>query len=89
MRYFSEEILKKWLPSPEWMVAMEENQPEEVINVRRCRDCVYYDTEIPTIDVNGEFGFCQYRTDLTFQEDGTIHYYFTGEDGFCNEDDII
>lgn len=88
MKYFSEEVLKKWLLSPEWLVAMEENHPNEVINVRRCRDCEYFERDHPTIETDGDFGYCAYKTDFMVLDNEPINWYFTDINGFCNEDDL-
>lgn len=89
MKYYSEEVLKHWLPSSKWLIAMAEQYPEEVINVRRCRDCEYFVCEHPTIETDGDFGYCEYRTDFIVMDDEPIDWYFTDINGFCNEDDII
>ena len=34
MKYYSEEVLKHWLPSLKWLVSMEERYPDEVIKVQ-------------------------------------------------------
>lgn len=88
MKYYSEEVLKHWLPSLKWLVSMEEHYPDEVINVRRCRNCEYFMREHPTIETNGDFGYCEYRTDFVIMDDEPINWYFTDINGFCNEDEI-
>lgn len=89
MKYYSEEVLKHWLPSLEWLVSMEERYPEEVINIRRCRNCEYFIPDCPAIDTNGDFGYCEYKTDFNaLEENWPINWYFTDINGFCREDDI-
>lgn len=85
MKYYSEKILKYWLPIPKWLV---EKYPEEIINVRCCRDCEYFERDHPTINTDGNFGYCTYKTDFTVLDDEPIHWYFTDINGFCREDDI-
>ena len=59
------------------------------INARLCRNCEYYIPEHPTIDTDGDFGYCEYRTDFNALEEGwPINWYFTNINGFCNENDI-
>ena len=58
------------------------------IHVRLCRDCEYFVPDLPTIDVDGDFGCCEYRTDFAVFDDTPINWYFTDINGFCNEDDI-
>ena len=58
------------------------------INVRLCRDCEYFEREHPTIDTDGDFGYCTYKTDFVVLDDEPIHWYFTDINGFCREDDI-
>ena len=58
------------------------------INVRLCRECPYFEQEHPTIDTDGDFGYCTYKTDFAVLEDEPIHWYFTDINGFCREDDI-
>lgn len=90
MKYYSEDVLKHWIPSSKWLAAIEKRFPEEVINVRRCRDCEYFIPEDPAIDPNENFGYCDYRTDYTdyMLNDGAINWYYTSINGFCNENDI-
>ena len=88
MKYYSEEVLKHWLPSLEWLVSMEEHYPNEVIKVRRCRGCEYFIQDHPTINTDGDFGYCEYKTDFCVLDDEPINWYFTDINGFCREDDI-
>lgn len=88
MKYYSEEILKV-IMTTEWLNAIKEHCINgEIINVRLCRNCEYFKRDHPTIDTNGDFGFCTYRTDFTVLDDEPINWYFTDINGFCNEDEI-
>ena len=58
------------------------------INVRLCRDCEYFEQEHPTIDTDGDFGYCSYKTDFEILDDEPIHWYFTTKNSFCDENTI-
>lgn len=88
MKYFSEEQIRDQF-GPLECEAFFKRQNDGAINVRRCRDCEYFVREHPTIDTDGDFGYCEYRTDFAVMDDEPIDWYFTDINGFCNEDDII
>ena len=88
MKYYSEDLVRRMV-APDWLATMEKNYPDEVINVRRCRDCEYFEKDHPAISTDGDFGYCSYRTDFTVLDDEPINWYFTDINGFCREDDII
>lgn len=89
MKYYSEEILKL-IMTTEWLNAIKENCINgKIINVRLCRDCEYFERDHPTINTDGDFGSCTYKTDFAVLDDEPIHWYFTDINGFCREDDII
>ena len=88
MKYYSEKQIREWFDSFEWKIFFEQ-QGDEAINVRRCCDCEYFISEHPTIDTDGDFGYCEYRTDFAVLDDEPIHWYFTDINNFCNEDDLL
>lgn len=92
MKYYSRKILEQYLKNTRFnkiLDIMNEEPLDESINVRRCRDCEYFIRDHPTIDTDGDFGYCEYRTDFnTLEETWPIHWYFTDINGFCREDDI-
>ena len=100
MKYYSIEILEQYLKDTRLnkiLDIIDDVEPEITegktapakINVRLCRNCEYFVPDCPTIDTNGDFGYCEYRTDFnTLEETWPIHWYFTDINGFCNEDDI-
>lgn len=88
MKYYSEDLVRRMV-APDWLAVMEKNHPDEVISVRRCRDCEYFVPDCPAINTDGDFGYCEYRTDFNaLEENWPIHWYFTDINGFCREDDI-
>lgn len=86
MKYYSENDIKELVTETEVNYLFAHSTP---INVRRCRDCEYFIREHPTIETDGDFGYCEYRTDFIVLDDEPIDWYFTDINGFCNEDDII
>ena len=58
------------------------------IKVRLCRDCPYFEQEHPTIDTDGDFGYCSYKTDFAVLDDEPIHWYFTNKNSFCDENTL-
>ena len=89
MKYYSEEKIRDQF-DPFECEAFFKRQNDGVINVRLCRDCEYFYTRTSNIDTNGDFGYCEYRTNFnTFEEEWPIDWYFTNMNGFCNENDII
>lgn len=90
MKYYSEEQIRDQF-GPFECEAFFKRHESGAINVRRCRDCKYYISELPTIDTDGDFGYCEYRTDFSdyMLNDGPINWYFTDENSFCDENQII
>ena len=92
MKYYSRKILEQYLKNTRFnkiLDIMDEEPLDESINVRLCRNCEYFIPDCPTIDTNGDFGYCEYKTDFnTLEETWPIHWYFTDINGFCREDDI-
>ena len=91
MKYYSRKILEQYLKNTRFnkiLDIMDEEPLDESINVRRCRDCEYFIRDHPTIETNGDFGYCEYRTNFFVLDDEPINWYFTDINGFCNEDDI-
>ena len=87
MKYFSEEQIRDQF-NPFECEAFFKRQNSGSINVRRCSDCEYFIPEHPTIDTDGDFGYCEYRTDFAAMDDEPINWYFTDINNFCNEDEI-
>lgn len=58
------------------------------IKVRLCRDCPFFEQDHPTIDTDGDFGYCTYKTDFAVLDDEPIHWYFTSKNSFCDENTI-
>ena len=87
MKYYSEEQIRDQFSQDE-CEAFFKRQDFGSINVRRCRDCEYFEREHPTINTDGDFGYCSYRTDFTVLDDEPINWYFTDINGFCREDDL-
>ena len=91
MKYYSREILEQYLKDTRLnkiLDIMDEEPLDESINVRLCRDCEYFIRDHPSIDTDGDFGYCEYRTDFCVLDDEPINWYFTDINGFCREDDI-
>ena len=91
MKYYSREILEQYLKDTRLnkiLDIMDEEPLDESINVRLCRDCEYFIRDHPSIDTDGDFGYCKYRTDFCVLDDEPINWYFTDINGFCREDDI-
>ena len=99
MKYYSREILEQYLKDTRLnkiLDIIDDIEPEITegktapakINVRLCRDCEYFIPDHPTINTDGDFGYCAYRTDFCVLDDEPIDWYFTDINGFCNEDDI-
>jgi hypothetical protein len=87
LKYYSEEQIHDQFDPFEYEVFLKW-QDFDSINVRLCRDCPYFEQDHPTIDTDGDFGYCSYKTDFTVLDDEPIHWYFTDINGFCNENDI-
>ena len=85
MKYYNENDIKELVSENEAMYLFAHSEP---LNVRLCRDCEYFEQEHPTIDTDGDFGYCTYKTDFAVLDDEPIHWYFTDINGFCREDDI-
>ena len=85
MKYYSEEELSDIIGVGDMANIRLQCHP---INVRLCRDCEYFEREHPTIDTDGDFGYCAYKTDFYVLDDEPINWYFTDINGFCREDDI-
>ena len=79
-------ISEKYVPA-EWIQLAEENN--SIVNIRLCRECPHFEREHPTIDSDGDLGFCTYRTDFFVMDDEPINWYFVNENDFCNEDTIV
>ena len=99
MKYYSREILEQYLKDTRLnkiLDIIDDIEPEITenktvpaqINVRCCCDCPYFEQDHPTIDTDGDFGYCTYKTDFAVLDDEPIHWYFTDINGFCREDDI-
>ena len=99
MKYYSREILEQYLKNTrfnkildiiddvEAEIAEGKSVPAK-INVRCCCNCDYFIRKHPTIETDGDFGYCEYHTDFIVLDDEPINWYFTDINGFCNEDDI-
>ena len=87
MKYYSEEQIRDQF-SPVESEAFFKRQDFGSINVRLCRNCKYFIPDCPTIDTDGDFGYCEYRTDFCVLDDEPIDWYFTDINGFCREDEI-
>ena len=85
MKYYSEQELAYFLNTRDLDTIMVACHP---INVRLCRNCEYFIQDHPTINTDGDFGYCEYRTDFCVLDDEPIDWYFIDINGFCNEDDI-
>ena len=85
MKYYSEADIRKFFKSSDSLAFFIGYDP---IHVRRCRDCEYFGRDHPTINTDGDFGYCKYHTDFMVLDDEPINWYFTDINGFCNEDDI-
>ena len=100
MKYYSREILEQYLKDTRLNKILDiiDDVEQEItegktvpakINARLCRNCEYFNQDHPTINTDGDFGYCEYRTDFIVMDDEPIDWYFTDINGFCNEDDII
>lgn len=87
MKYYSEYLVKRMV-TLDWLKVMEKNHPDEIINVRLCCDCPFFSQDHPTIDTDGDFGYCTYKTDFAVLDDEPIHWYFTSKNSFCDENTI-
>ena len=86
MNYYSEEDIRELVNECESNYLFAHSTP---INIRLCRNCEYYMPDVPTIDTDGDFGYCEYRTDFNcLEETMPINWYFTDINGFCNGDDV-
>ena len=99
MKYYSREILEQYLKKTRLNKILDiiDDVEQEItegktapatINVRLCRNCEYFIQDHPTINTDGDFGYCEYRTDFCVLDDEPINWYFTDINGFCNENDI-
>lgn len=99
MKYYSREILEQYLKDTRFnkvLDIIDETEPYLTtgktvparINVRCCRNCPYFEQEHPTIDTDGDFGYCSYKTDFAVMDDEPIHWYFTSKNSFCDENTI-
>lgn len=99
MKYYSREILEQYLKDTRLnkiLDIIDDIEPEITenktvpaqINVRCCCDCPYFEQDHPTIDTDGDFGYCIYKTDFAVLDDEPIHWYFTSKNSFCNENTI-
>lgn len=88
MKYYSEEQIRDQF-NPSECEAFFKRQDSGSINVRLCRNCEYFIPDHPTINTDGDFGYCEYKTNFnTLEENWPIDWYFTDINGFCREDDI-
>lgn len=87
MRYYSESDLSKWFDPVELSQFIDKYNSNS-LNVRLCRECPYFEPDHPSIDTDGEFGYCSLKTDFYVLDDEPINWYFTDINGFCREDDI-
>ena len=87
MKYYSEEQIRDQFDPFECEVFFK-RQDFGSINVRLCCDCPYFEQEHPTIDTDGDFGFCTYKTDFAVLDDEPIHWYFTNKNSFCDENTL-
>jgi len=96
LKYYSREILEQYLKDTRLnkiLDIIDDIEPEITenktvpaqINIRFCRDCPFFSQDHPTIDTNGDFGYCAYKTDFAVLDDEPIHWYFTSKDNFCDE----
>lgn len=85
MKYYSENDIKELVSEHEARYLFAHSTP---LNVRLCRYCEYFIQDHPTINTDGDFGYCEYRTDFCVLDDEPIDWYFTDINGFCNEDEI-
>lgn len=82
LKYYSEEDIKELISECEAAYLFAHSTP---INVRCCCDCPYFEQDHPTIDTDGDFGYCSYKTDFAVMDDEPIHWYFTSKNSFCDE----
>lgn len=85
MKYYSENDIKELVTETEANYLFAHSTP---INIRLCCNCEYFMREHPTIETDGDFGYCEYRTDFIVMDDEPINWYFTDINGFCNEDEL-
>lgn len=99
MKYYSREILEQYLKDirlNKILDIIDDIEPEITenkavpaqINVRCCCNCEYFEQDHPTIDTDGDFGYCSYKTDFAVMDDEPIHWYFTSKNSFCDENTI-
>ena len=99
LKYYSREILEQYLKDTRLNKILDiiddigpeitENKTVPAkINVRCCCNCEYFEQDHPTIDTDGDFGYCAYKTDFAVLDDEPIHWYFTSKDSFCDENTI-
>jgi len=87
MKYYSEEQIRDQF-NPLECEAFFKRQDLGSINVRLCRDCPFFGQDHPTIDTDGDFGYCAYKTDFAVLDDEPIHWYFTNKNSFCDENTL-
>jgi len=99
LKYYSREILEQYLKDTrlnkildiiddiESEITENKTVPAQ-INVRCCCDCPYFEQDHPTIDTDGDFGYCTYKTDFAVLDDEPIHWYFTSKNSFCDENTL-
>lgn len=87
MKYYSEETLRDYINLFELEHFLERHN-NEAINIRLCRECEYFERNHPTIETDGDFGYCTYKTDFMVLDNEPINWYFTDINGFCNEEDL-
>lgn len=87
MKYYSEEQIRDQF-DPFECEAFFKRQDLGSINVRLCRDCPFFGQDHPTINTDGDFGYCTYKTDFAVLDDEPIHWYFTSKNSFCDENTL-
>jgi len=87
LKYYSEEQIRDQFNSSE-CEAFFKRQDSGAINVRLCRECPFFNQDHPTIDTDGDFGYCAYKTDFAVLDDEPIHWYFTSKNSFCDENTL-
>lgn len=88
MTYYSEEVLKHWIPTSAWLTAMREQYPNEVINVRFCRDCPCFQINYWQKDPSVVSGWCKRLSYYETMDDEEPYYVYVNSNSFCNEEDI-
>ena len=99
MKYYSREILEQYLKDTRFnkvLDIIDETEPylttnktvPAQINVRVCRNCPFFSQDHPSMDTDGDLGYCAYKTDFAVLDDESIHWYFTSKNSFCDENTL-